>query len=220
MENNTVPDDQIPSRVQKYHKKNVPSDEPTILTPPKEPRKKKPASTRDERPKSSGAKGWIITIILAIVISLALRIFVFEIVMVDGDSMLPTLNSDQRVVVEKVSRYFGLPARGDIIITKYPNMPGDYVKRLIGSPGDLIEIKSNVVYVNGSPLQENYLDPSQTYADMAQKTVPAGTVFVMGDNRPKSLDSRSASIGPIPEGYLLGRGLFIIWPFDQIHILD
>ncbi len=217
---NKVPDDRLPSRVQKYHKKDVPQ-EPSILAPePEKPKKTKKTVSRDESNKGSGARSWIITILLAIVISLALRIFVFEIVMVDGDSMLPTLNSSQRVVVEKVSRYWGLPARGEIIITKYPNMPGYYVKRLIGYPGDIIKIQGNVVYVNDAPLQENYLDPTQSYADMAQATVPEGTVFVMGDNRAKSLDSRSASIGPVPIDYILGDGVLVIWPFNQIHTLQ
>ena len=215
MENNS-PDEQLPSRIQKYHNKKVSPD--TKLAPPVKSQKQKPAPSRDRKPKSSSAKGWIITILLAIIISLVLRIFVFEIVMVDGDSMLPTLNSDQRVVVEKISRYFSLPPRGDIVITKYPNMPGYYVKRLIGYPGDTIEIKSNAVYVNGFILQENYLSPGESYADMGQITVPAGTIFVMGDNRPKSLDSRSAAVGPIPVDDMLGVGLFVIWPFDQIHV--
>jgi len=218
---NKVPGEEMPSRVQKYHKKDIPPEIPTILAPkPEKPQKiKKSAAPRDETSKGSGARSWVITILLAIVISLALRIFVFEIVMVDGDSMLPTLNSNQRVVVEKVSRYFNLPERGEIIITKYPNMPGYYVKRLIGYPGDIIKIADNVVYVNDAPLQEDYLDPTQTYADMVQTTVPEGTVFVMGDNRPKSLDSRSASIGPVPIEDILGDGILVIWPLNQIHTL-
>jgi signal peptidase I len=161
----------------------------------------------------------VITILLAIVISLALRIFVFEIVLVDGDSMLPTLNSNQRVVVEKVSRYFSLPRRGEIVITRYPNLPGYYVKRLIGYPGDTVEIKDDAVILNGTPLQEPYTDPNESYADMPRITVPDGFIFVMGDNRVKSLDSRSASVGPVPIDELLGEGLLVIWPFDQIRWL-
>lgn len=216
-----VPDDRLPSRVQKYHKKNVPPENSTILAPePEKPQKSKKSAPPDKSNKGSGARSWVITILLAIVISLALRIFVFEIVMVDGDSMLPTLNSSQRVVVDKVSRYFGLPERGEIIITKYPNMPGYYVKRLIGFPGDVVKIQDNVVYVNDAPLKEDYLDPAQSYADMAQVTVPDGTVFVIGDNRPKSLDSRSESIGPIPIENILGNGILVIWPLGQIHVLQ
>ena len=214
MENKVPEEEQFTSRVQKYHKKEFPAEAMTKVAPPQKPIKEKPEKT------PSAARGWVVTILLAIVISLALRIFVFEIVLVDGDSMLPTLNSSQRVVVEKISRYFGLPPRGEIVITRYPNMPGYYVKRLIGYPGDTIEIKDSVVYLNGEALQEDYLSPGQAYADMPQITVPDGTVFVMGDNRAKSLDSRAASIGPVPVDYLLGDGLMVIWPFDQIQLLN
>lgn len=215
---NKVPEEQFTSRVQKFHKKEIPAETPAEAPAPQKPEKGKPVKEKPEKNPSS-AKGWVITILLAIVISLALRIFVFEIVLVDGDSMLPTLNSSQRVVVEKVSRYFGLPARGEIVITRYPNMPGYYVKRLIGYPGDTVEIKDSVVYLNGSALKEDYLGAGQAYGDMPLLTVPDGTVFVMGDNRAKSLDSRAASIGPVPIDYLLGDGLLVIWPFDQIHLL-
>jgi len=216
---NKVPDEQFTSRMQRYHKKETPAEVPTEAPPPPKPKEKKPKKEKTDRPGST-ARGWIITILLAIVISLALRIFVFEIVLVDGDSMLPTLNSSQRVVVEKVSRYFHMPERGDIVIARYPNMPGYYVKRLIGYPGDTVEIKDGVVYINGTALQENYLEPGKTYSDMAAVTVPEGNVFLMGDNRAQSLDSRAASVGSIPIDYLLGDGVLVIWPFDQIHFLN
>ncbi len=222
---NKVPEEQFTSRVQKYHKKDFPAEIQTETPPPppseeeKKPKKEKRKKGKPEKTQSA-ARGWVITILLAIVISLALRIFVFEIVLVDGDSMLPTLNSSQRVVVEKVSRYFGLPERGEIVITRYPNMPGYYVKRLIGYPGDTIEIKDNAVILNGEVLDEDYLSPDQTYADMPALTVPDGTVFLLGDNRAKSLDSRAESVGPIPVDYLLGDGLMVIWPFNQIHLLN
>lgn len=229
---NKVPEEQFTSRVQKYHKKERPAKTPAEAAPPEKPENEEPQKEKPEKPikkekpvkdkpekKPSAARGWVITILLAIVISLALRIFVFEIVLVDGDSMLPTLNSNQRVVVEKVSRYFDLPRRGEIVITRYPSLPGYYVKRLIGYPGDTVEIKDNTVILNGTPLQEPYIDPNQTYSDMAQTTVPDGFIFVMGDNRMKSLDSRSPSVGPVPVDDLLGEGLLVIWPFDEIRWL-
>jgi signal peptidase I len=216
---NKVPEEQFASRVQKYHKKQTPVEPQVEAAPPPEPEEEEPEKEKKQK-KSSTARSWVITIVLAVIISLGLRIFVFEIVLVDGDSMLPTLNSSQRVVVEKVSRYFHLPARGEIVITRYPNMPGYYVKRLIGYPGDTVEIKDSTVYLNGEPLTEDYLSEGITYDDMAEITVPENTVFVMGDNRSKSLDSRAASVGPIPIDYILGDGLLVIWPFDQIHLLE
>jgi signal peptidase I len=223
MEDNTIQGERIMTRLQKYHKKDVTSITPSSIAPPERTsrRSKPPAKSKIKikNKKSTAAKGWVVTILLAIIISLALRIFVFEIVKVDGDSMMPTLDSEQRVVVDKVSRYFNLPYRGQIVVTKYPNMAGYYVKRLIGLPGDIIEIKHNAIYVNGSPLQENYLPAGLTIADMQQTTVPVGTIFVVGDNRSVSLDSRSPLIGPVSTENLLGNALLVIWPVNEIHTL-
>jgi type IV secretory pathway protease TraF len=87
---------------------------------------------------------------------------------------------------------------------------------ITGAP---VEIKDDAVILNGTPLQEPYTDPNESYADMPRITVPDGFIFVMGDNRVKSLDSRSASVGPVPIDELLGEGLLVIWPFDQIRWL-
>ncbi len=234
MEDNAVHEERTMTRLQKYHKKDVPSISPDEIAPPEKtsrlskqtvitkinatPKTKAKNKIKKEK-KSSAAKGWVVTILLAIIISLALRIFVLEIVMVDGDSMTPTLNSDQRVVVDKVSRYFSLPQRGQIVVTKYPDMSGYYVKRLVGLPGDIIEIKRNIIYVNGSPLQENYLPAGQQIADMGQTTVPVGTIFVVGDNRSVSLDSRSPLVGPVLLDNYLGNAFLVIWPLDEIRPL-
>lgn len=232
MEDNARQEQPTMSRLQKYHKKDVPSIALTVIAPPEErtSRLKKPtAKIKYEKPAAvkskvqyrarSAARGWIIIILLAVIVSLALRIFVFEIVMVDGDSMTPTLGPDQRVVVDKVSRYFNLPTRGQIVVTKYPDMAGYYVKRLIGLPGDIIEIKHNQIIVNGTPLQEGYLPEGQAVADMGQTTVPVGTIFVVGDNRSVSLDSRSPLVGPVSTDNLLGNAMLVIWPLDQIHAI-
>lgn len=166
--------------------------------------------------KARAVWGWIISIVAAIIIAFVVRAFFFEIILVDGQSMLPTLQSDERLAVEKVSRYFGLPEYGDIIIVHYPNMEGTYVKRVIGLPGDTLEVKDSTVYRNGEPLSESYIS-SDPYADMDAVSVPADTVFVMGDNRAHSLDSRTAYIGPIAKDEIVGHATFVIWPFDRMH---
>ena len=180
-------------------------------------RKRKPvrAIPRTES-KARAVWGWIISIIAAIIIAFVVRAFFFEIILVDGESMLPTLQSDERLAVEKVSRYFGLPEYGDIIIVHYPNMDGTYVKRVIGLPGDTLEVKDSTVYRNGEPLSETYIS-SDPYADMDAVTVPEDTVLVMGDNRAHSLDSRTAYIGPIDKDEIVGHATFVIWPFDRMH---
>ncbi len=162
------------------------------------------------------ALGWILSIVIAVAAAILVRTFVFEIILVDGESMYPTLYTNERVAIEKVTRYGGMPERGDIIIVEYPGMTGTYVKRAIGLPGDTVEVKDSTVYINGQPLSEDYVNP-EPYADMAPVTVPEEHVFVMGDNRAHSLDSRTEYIGPISHDAILGHGLFVIWPFDNIH---
>lgn len=219
MQDNAVSNEQILSRLQKYHKKEALCIAPSVSTVAENGSRLLIYSGKPEKVRSSAAAGWIITILLAVVLSLALRIFIVEIVMVDGDSMQPTLLSDQRVVVDKISRYINFPERGEIVVAEYPDMPGYYVKRLIALPGDTVSIRNNTVFVNGSQVDESYLNADQSIADMPQKTVPINTIFLMGDNRLVSLDSRSPLVGPVSIKNLLGKALLVIWPLDQIHAL-
>jgi signal peptidase I len=168
------------------------------------------------RKKESGL-GWVISIAIAIAIAVLVRTFVFEPIRVDGDSMLPTLHSHQSLGVEKVSRYFGLPERGEIVIVHYPKSDDAFVKRVIGLPGETVEIRDSTVYINGEPLTEDYTS-GETYHDMAPVTVPEDSVFVMGDNRANSQDSRY--VGSISRDMIIGRALFIIWPLNEIQWID
>lgn len=175
------------------------------------------SQSRAERPesKSRAALGWVISITVAIAIALLVRGFVFEIIQVDGESMWPTLYTNERVAVEKVTRYFGMPERGDIIIVTYPNMDGTFVKRAIGLPGDTVEVKDSTVYINGEAMVEDYINQDEPYADMEAITVPEDHVFVMGDNRAHSLDSRTYYIGALPHENIVGHGFAVIWPFNE-----
>ena len=183
-------------------------------------------STRRARRKETGrrskgreALSWILSIALAVVAAFAIRAFLFEIILVDGESMEPTLHTAERIGIEKVTRYTGLPKRGDIIIVRYPNMDGTYVKRTIGLPGETVEVRDSTVYINGVPLDEDYVS-LEPYQDMEPVVVPEDTVFVMGDNRAHSMDSRASYIGPIPASDIIGHGLFVLWPFDNMHMID
>ena len=162
--------------------------------------------------------GWVVSVLLAIMAALLIRAFVFEIILVDGQSMFPTLHTNERVAIEKVSRYSGLPDRGDIIIVEYPNLTGTYVKRTIGLPGETVEVRDSVVYINGVALKEDYIN-TEPFDDMEQVIVPEGHVFVMGDNRARSLDSRTSYIGPISKDAIVGHAMFVIWPLDNIHTI-
>jgi signal peptidase I len=159
--------------------------------------------------------GWVISLIAAVAIALALRFFVFEFIRVDGDSMLPTLQTSEYVFMEKVTYWFEEPSYGDIVICSYPNRTETFVKRVIGTAGDTLEINDGTLYINGvadTTYFSGYLEH-----DLSPVTVPADSVFVMGDNRNASMDSTNSSIGPLPDSMILGKALFIIWPFDQIR---
>jgi len=167
--------------------------------------------------KKESGLGWIISIAIAVAIAVLVRTFIFEPIQVDGESMSPTLHSHQSLGVEKVSRYFGLPERGKIVIVHYPKSDDAYVKRVIGLPGETVEIKDSTVYVNGSPLSESYTS-QDSYHDMDPVTVPEDSIFVMGDNRANSQDSRY--VGSIKENLIIGRALFIIWPLNEIRWVE
>ncbi len=161
------------------------------------------------------AKGWILSLVAAVVIALTLRFFVFEFIRVDGPSMQPKLYTDEYVFMEKVTFWFRTPERGDIVICSFPDSTDSYIKRVIGMPGDRLRIKDGTLYINDTANYDYFDDVIR--ADMDQITVPDDCVFVMGDNRNQSRDSRDESVGPIPYEKVLGKALFVIWPLDQIH---
>ena len=160
---------------------------------------------------------WVRTIAIVIAVMIAAYFFAFEIAVVDGPSMEPTLQAGQRILVNKVSRYFEFPARGEVVVTRFPNYDGLYVKRLIAYPGEWVEIYDNQVYLNGEVLGEKYLPAGQEYEDMELTQVPEGCVFVLGDNRGFAFESRAQSIGCIDADLLVGTAYAVVWPFDQMH---
>ena len=165
-------------------------------------------------------KEWIQAIVTAVVLALLIRTFLFEIILVDGSSMLPTLHDADRIFVNKIGYIIGGPHHGDVVIFKTPEDPHtNYVKRIIGLPGDRVRIQGGVVYVNNKALTEPYiLEPP--YDDYEEVTVPKGTFFALGDNRNGSKDSRDLHVGFVPVGNLLGKAVLRLWPLDnmtQIH---
>lgn len=176
--------------------------------------------TEDRKEYRSPLGPYLRTILVAVVIALLLRTLVVFAVAVEGPSMEPTLHTSDVVMVEKVSLYFGAPNRMDIVIVEYPNRSGLFVKRVIGLPGETLEVREGRVYMDGTPLDDPY-NPDGTMArDMEPVTVPPGTVFVMGDNRNHSMDSRDETVGPIPLEKVRGKGLVLIWPLNKLKILE
>lgn len=176
---------------------------------------------RQDKPYSRGkeVRSWIICLATAVVIALFLRFFVLEMVLVDGESMEPTLHSHQSVFIEKVTKLFGTIDRGQIIVVRYPEREGVYVKRIVGVPGDTLEVKDGALYINGNRKAEPYINTDYIDYIMGPVTVPEDCYFVMGDNRNNSMDSHDDYIGPIPKEDVIGRAILVIWPLDEIHIV-
>jgi signal peptidase I len=164
------------------------------------------------------------TLILTLVIFLVIQTFVAQPYRVEQESMRRTLEQDQYVLVDKLSPNFDDYSRGDIIVF---NPPGDgdggvpFIKRVIGEPGDQLEIRDGQVYVNGSMLDEPYIFSGPTNAADRQMSwsVPEDSLFVMGDNRNNSTDSRSSTIGPVPIANVIGRAWLRYWPINTLGIL-
>ena len=178
-------------------------------------------------------RDWLVVIFIALSAALLVRMYVLQQYYISGPSMESTLFENDRVLVNKLSYRLHDIRHGDVIVFDRVTSNGasvahdDLIKRVIGLSGDKVEIKSCVVYVNGAALKEPYLDKgnlSQVILEdrcrqpnMASVAVTAGQIFVMGDNRPESFDSRS--FGTISESLVVGRAFIVVWPFDSWKLL-
>lgn len=174
-----------------------------------------------EEKKSVGeeAKDWIVSIAAAIAVALLIRTFIVELYVVDGPSMRPTLQHEERLVVNKFIYYFRDPQKGEVVIFRYPRDPSrDFIKRVIATAGDTIEIKDGRVYVNDQLLREDYI-LEKTRTEYPKVTIPEGTIFVMGDNRNNSEDSRFPDVGFVPLNLVKGEAVLVFWPVDELKTL-
>jgi len=165
---------------------------------------------------------WTKALLIAAALAGFIRYFLFTPIIVDGSSMRPTLNDNDRMIVNKLSYMLGEPDRFDIIVFHAPEKK-DYIKRVIGLPGETIEYKNDTLYINGKKYDEPYLDEikKETDGPLTESftvKVPENHLFVMGDNRRHSRDSRH--IGAIPMDDVLGETSFVYWPYSQIRIVD
>jgi signal peptidase I len=165
-------------------------------------------------------------LLFALMFAALLVVFVVQPVKVEGTSMEPNLHNGERIFVNKLI-YYGLPKlkRGDIVVFWFPDNPSkSYIKRIIGLPGEMVEIRDGRIYIKppGGPqqlLEEPYLDPQRNIsrANHEPVEVRAHYYFVMGDNRDASSDSRSW--GLVPEKYIYGKALFRYWPLSRLSTL-
>lgn len=137
-------------------------------------------------------------------------------VRVDGASMEPTLINGELVIVNKLAYRLGEPARGDIIVFHFPVDPTqEFIKRVIGLPGDAVSIRDGSIFVNGQQLNEPYISVSTDY--LGEWVVAEDQLFVLGDNRNHSLDSHNW--GTVPMDYVIGKALFIYWPLSSLGVI-
>jgi signal peptidase I len=156
----------------------------------------------------------VLTMLMFFIIRFAVQNF-----NVDGTSMEPNLHNTELILVDKWTYLLRAPSRGDVIVFVAPPHPElDYVKRIIGLPGDVITIRNTTVIVDGVTLNETYVDPNKqgnlfAYKNITNQVVPDGDYFVLGDNRAVSSDSRDW--GFVPRENIIGRAAFVYWPLGQ-----
>ena len=156
-------------------------------------------------------------IVITLLIFIAVR-FTVQSYHIEGQSMQPGLVNNEYVVVNKVAYLLQGPARGDVIVFHYPRDTNlDFIKRVIGLPGDTIRIDSSHVWVNGVQLKEPYISAPVNPSAMEWK-VPPGQYFVLGDNRPVSDDSRYW--GYVPKSYIVGEASIVYWPFSNWELIN
>ncbi len=209
--------------------------EPTFEPTPQPPAEAPPPRRR--RRYLAIAREVVETLLLALLIFLAVRATVQNF-KVEGSSMLPSLEDGQYIIVNKLSyaqfdlgifdflpffdagedstrHLFGSPKRGDVVVFESPRNPDrDFIKRIIGEPGDKVDVRDGVVYINGERLEEPYV--SRLSCPCGSWDVPEGHYFVLGDHRNNSSDSRASTVGMIPEGKIIGKAWFSYWPLSDV----
>jgi len=161
---------------------------------------------------------WVETISVALIIAFLIRSFLFQPYRVQMGSMLPTLHENDLIIVNKLTYRFNEPNRGDIVVFHPPNGSSVfYVKRVIGLPGETIEIRNGEVLINGVPLKEDYLSVA-TPGIYGPRTLGQDEYFVMGDHRNNSLDSRE--FGPINKKSIIGKASIVLWPPNAFAIIN
>lgn len=164
-------------------------------------------------------RGWTRDLAVALGLALAIIIFLYQPVKVEGTSMAPLLSDQERIFINKFVYRFEPIERGDVVVFWYPlDRSKSFIKRVVGLPGEAIEIRSGHLCVDGKELQEPYV-PASYLDDLSYpaRVIPSSEYFVMGDHRDSSNDSRV--FGPVPRQYIYGKAVFAYWPVDRFGSL-
>ncbi len=179
----------------------------------------------EQKEKMRGTQRWrnfdfVIYIVIVLTLAFSIRAFIAEPIRVDGSSMVPTLLENELMLVEKTAYWFHEPQRGDIVICYYPGYIESCVKRVVALPGETISVADGRVYIDGEPLDESEYWNLTINGAMEPVTVGAKEIFVVGDNRNGSKDSRNPEVGCIPYHKVVGRVRAVVWPPAEIKRLD
>ena len=178
----------------------------------------------DERTKPSGLRNvaeWVLIAGGALLVAFVIKTFLLQAFYIPSLSMAPTLKVNDRVLVNKLSYDLHDVHRGDLVVFESPPNEGsqtkDLIKRVIGLPGETVESQNGHILIDGRVLEEPYLGPDVTTGPLEKTTIPPDHLWVMGDNRPNSRDSRF--FGAIPESLVIGRAFVRVWPVTHISLL-
>jgi signal peptidase I len=181
---------------------------------PPEPAPARPSTSRN-------IVEWMVILGGALLVAFIVKTFLFQAFFIPSPSMVPTLQVHDRVLVNKLSYRLHDVRRGDVVVFERPaNEPGtirDLIKRVVAIEGDTVETRGDTLYVNDEPVRESYVKTSSIGTAVARRTIPTDQVWVMGDNRTNSSDSRV--FGPIDEKSIVGRAFVKIWPLGSFRLL-
>jgi signal peptidase I len=163
---------------------------------------------------------WARDLLIAIGLALVIIVFLYQPVKVEGTSMAPLLSDQERIFINKFVYRFEPIQRGDVVVFWYPlDRSKSFIKRVVGLPGETVEIRQGIVYVNGKAVPEPYVPPQyEDMSDFSPVTLAPDKYFVMGDHRISSNDSRV--FGPVSSRYIYGRAVFAYWPVDHFGSLE
>jgi signal peptidase I len=184
-----------------------------------EPNEMQPPAGDDAAPKQLMVRSWIRDLIVSLGISAFFIIFLYQPVRVEGSSMLPGLEDQERIFINKFVYRWEPIARGDIVVFQFPRDPSkSYIKRVLAVGGDRVVIDRGRVYVNGELVDEPYVPKEFVdYRSYPEATIAEGSYFVLGDHRSMSSDSRD--FGPVERQYVTGKAVFVYWPMAKIGLL-
>jgi len=180
-----------------------------------------PEPARPIRGLVSAGIHWARDVLVSVVIAIVVILFIYQPVKVEGTSMMPSLVDQERIFINKFVYKFGIGTvdRGDMVVFWFPgDLTKSYIKRVIGVPGDVIEVQNGTVFVNSRPLSEAYVpEEYRDHSFMSPVRVPDDQFFVLGDHRSSSNDSRAW--GMVPRRCIYGKAVFVYWPPEKVGVL-